>query len=163
IVGLVAALPLAALARLRPPMWGEALWLFLGAGFGEEIFYRGYIQSRVDHAFGQPRRWLGFEFGVGLLASSLLFGLVHALNTVDYFPGRYDFGWRMGIQSVFSGIFYGLLRSCTFTDRVCSRSGPHEALDEPSDFRAEALRRGEARIFLPYCLAADLSAAVGVR
>jgi membrane protease YdiL (CAAX protease family) len=113
ILGLVAALPVAAMALGRPPRWGESLWLFLGAGFGEEIFYRGYIQSRVDQAFGTPRRWLGFEWGVGLLVSSLLFGLVHALNTVDYFHGRYAFGWRTGLQSVFSGMFYGLIRART--------------------------------------------------
>jgi membrane protease YdiL (CAAX protease family) len=113
VLGLVATLPLAAMARHRPPMWGAALWLFCGAGFGEEIFYRGYIQSRVDHTFGPPYRWLGFDWGMGLLVSSLLFGFVHALNTVDYFHGRYDFGWRMGVQNIFSGLFYGLIRART--------------------------------------------------
>jgi hypothetical protein len=43
----------------------------LDDGFGEEIFFRGYIQSRVDQAFGLPFRLLGFEFGPGLLVSSL--------------------------------------------------------------------------------------------
>jgi membrane protease YdiL (CAAX protease family) len=113
ILGLVATLPLAAIVRDRPQMWGAALWLFLGAGFGEEIFYRGYIQSRVDGAFGPPCRWLGFDWGMGLLVSSVLFGLLHVLNTVDYFHGRFDFGWRMGLQSVFSGLFYGLVRART--------------------------------------------------
>jgi membrane protease YdiL (CAAX protease family) len=113
ILGLVATLPLAAIVLHRPQMWGAALWLFLGAGFGEEIFYRGYIQSRVDHAFGRGCRWLGFDWGMGLVVSSLLFGLLHVLNTVDYFHGRFDFGWRMGLQSVFSGLFYGLVRART--------------------------------------------------
>ncbi|HET6880660.1 MAG TPA: CPBP family intramembrane glutamic endopeptidase [Pirellulales bacterium] len=89
------------------------LWLFFGAGFGEETFYRGYIQSRVDEAWGRPWRMLGFEFGAGLLVSSFLFGLLHALNTVDYFHGRYDFGWGMGISSVFVGIYFGLIRTHT--------------------------------------------------
>ena len=30
------------------------LWLFFGAGFGEEIFFRGFIQSRVNETFGRP-------------------------------------------------------------------------------------------------------------
>jgi membrane protease YdiL (CAAX protease family) len=94
-------------------MWLAALWLFFGAGFGEEIFFRGYVQSRVDAAFGRPFRLRGFEFGIGLLVSSLLFGLVHVLNTVDYFHGRFDFGWWYGAQSIFVGLFYGCMRSRT--------------------------------------------------
>jgi membrane protease YdiL (CAAX protease family) len=113
IAALTAILPLTAAYVQRPAMWQTSLWLFFGAGVGEEVFYRGYIQSRVDVAFGRQWRVLGFKFGVGLIVSSLLFGLVHALNTVDYFHGRFDFGWSMGLQSVVVGVFYGLVRSKT--------------------------------------------------
>jgi membrane protease YdiL (CAAX protease family) len=113
ICALIALLPLAAAHYHRPPMWRSALWLFLGAGFGEEIFFRGYIQSRLDQAFGFPFRWLGFEFGPGLFFSSLFFGLIHALNTVDYFHGRFDFGWWHGLQNIFTGLFFGLIRART--------------------------------------------------
>ncbi len=89
------------------------LWPFFGAGFGEEIFYRGYIQSRVDEAFGRPFRLLGFDFGLGLLVSSLLFGFVHVLDTVDYFAGHFDFGWGYGVQNFFEGLFYGCVRAKT--------------------------------------------------
>jgi membrane protease YdiL (CAAX protease family) len=108
------AIPPAVAAHFhRPSMWPTALWLFFGAGFGEEIFFRGYIQSRLDHAFGCPFRLQGFEFGPGLLVSALLFGLIHALNTVDYFGGRFDFGWAYGVQNVFTGLFFGCLRAKT--------------------------------------------------
>jgi CAAX protease family protein len=110
---LLAVLPLVAAYFHRPPMWLQVLWLFLGAGFGEEIFFRGYIQSRVDQAFGCPFRWLGFQFGPGLLVSSLMFGLIHALNTVDYFAGRFDFGWWYGVQNIFAGLFFGCVRAKT--------------------------------------------------
>jgi membrane protease YdiL (CAAX protease family) len=113
ISALASLLPLTAMYCERRSMWLTALWIFFGAGFGEEIFFRGYIQSRVDEAFGRPWRVCGFEFGLGLLVSSLLFGLIHALNTVDYFHGRWDFGWSMGAQSVIVGLFYGLLRAKT--------------------------------------------------
>ncbi len=89
------------------------LWLFLGAGFGEEIFYRGYIQSRVDEAFGLPFRVLGCELGLGLLVSSVLFGFVHALDTVDYFAGHFDFGWGYGVQNFFEGLFFRCVRAKT--------------------------------------------------
>ncbi len=60
------------------------LWLFFAAGFGEEIFFRGYIQSRLNQAFGRPFRFMGVDFGIGLILSSLLFGFIHALNPVDF-------------------------------------------------------------------------------
>jgi CAAX protease family protein len=86
------------------------LWCFFGAGCGEEIFFRGYVQSRVNEACGRPWRLLGIRFGWGLIVSSLLFGCVHALNTVDYFHGRFAFAWAYGLESMFVGLFYGALR-----------------------------------------------------
>jgi membrane protease YdiL (CAAX protease family) len=89
------------------------LWLFFGAGFGEEVFFRGYVQSRVNAAFGRPFRLLGVQFGVGLIVSSLLFGFIHALNTVDYFSGEYDFAWLWMVVNFCSGLFYGVMRERT--------------------------------------------------
>jgi membrane protease YdiL (CAAX protease family) len=108
------SVPLLVAARFNRPVPHAALtvaWLFFGAGFGEEIFYRGYIQSRVDQAFGRPFRLWGIDFGIGLVVSSLLFGFLHALNTVDYFHGRFDFGWWFGAQNFCLGLFYGCLRA----------------------------------------------------
>jgi membrane protease YdiL (CAAX protease family) len=89
------------------------LWLFFGAGIGEEVFFRGYIQSRINESFGRPFRLLGVQFGAGLIVSSLLFGFIHALNTVDYFRGRFDFAWLWMVASFCSGLFYGVMRERT--------------------------------------------------
>lgn len=89
------------------------LWLFFGAGFGEEIFFRGYIQSRVNQSFGRPWRFFGLQFGVGLIVSSLLFGFIHALNTVDYFNGRFEFARLWMMTNFFTGLFLGCLREGT--------------------------------------------------
>jgi hypothetical protein len=91
----------------------EVTWLFVCAGFGEEMFFRGYIQSRINETFGRPFHVLGLDFGHGLIVSSLLFGLLHALNTVDYFHGNYEFAWWYGLQNCFVGLFYGCLREKT--------------------------------------------------
>ncbi len=91
----------------------SVLWLFVGAGFGEEIFFRGYIQSRLNQAFGRPWRFLGVEFGLGLLASAALFGLIHVFNTVDYFSGRWDFAWLWWIPNFAAGLYFGALRERT--------------------------------------------------
>jgi membrane protease YdiL (CAAX protease family) len=49
----------------------------------------------------------------GLMISSLLFGFIHALNTVDYFAGRFDFAWRWMLTNFASGLFFGVLREKT--------------------------------------------------
>jgi len=103
------------------------LWLAFGAGCGEEIFYRGYIQSRVNESFGRPFRFLGVQFGLGLLVSSLLFGFLHALNSVDYFEGRFTFAWGFCIANIFTGLFYGCLRESTGS--VWAGAVTHATLD----------------------------------
>ena len=103
------------------------LWLVLGAGCGEEIFYRGHIQSRVNESFGRPFRILGVQFGAGLLISSLLFGFLHVLNSVDYFQRRFSFAWGFGIANVCTGLFYGYLREAT--GGVLAGAITHAALD----------------------------------
>jgi uncharacterized protein len=104
-----------ALRFYRPtlPVLGDVVWNFFCAGFGEEIFFRGYIQSRMNQAFGRPWRILGADFGLGLIVSSALFGLIHVFNTVDYFNGRYDFAWLWWLPNFASGLFFGLLRERT--------------------------------------------------
>jgi membrane protease YdiL (CAAX protease family) len=91
----------------------SVLWLFFGAGFGEEIFFRGYIQSRLNQTFGRPWRFLGVDFGLGLLVSAALFGLIHVFNTVDYFSGRWDFAWLWWFPNFAAGLFFGVLRERT--------------------------------------------------
>lgn len=113
LVALLAVPPLFAAYFHRPAVWLTVLWGFLGCGFGEEVFFRGYIQSRVDAGFGWPWRVLGCAVGPGLIVSSLLFGLIHVLNTVDYFGGRWDFGWWYGLGTTTIGLLYGYLRART--------------------------------------------------
>jgi membrane protease YdiL (CAAX protease family) len=91
----------------------STLWLFFGAGFGEEIFFRGYCQSRINEAFGRPWTLLRVQFGPGLLVSSLLFGFIHALNTVDYFENQFHFAWLLMLVNFFAGLFLGVLRERT--------------------------------------------------
>lgn len=106
---------LAAFHFQRPvaPVVGVVGWMFIGAGFGEEIFFRGYVQTRLDLAFGKPIPFMGIRFGAGLIVSSILFGLVHALNTVDYFNGRFAFNWPLGLFECFDGAFFAVMREKT--------------------------------------------------
>ena len=51
-------------------------------------------------------------FGPGLIIASAFFGLVHVLNTVDYFLGVYRFAWQAGLTTL-ATFFYGFLRERT--------------------------------------------------
>ncbi|MFZ5496133.1 MAG: CPBP family intramembrane glutamic endopeptidase [Verrucomicrobiota bacterium] len=101
---------------------------FLSAvSFGEEIFFRGYMQSRLNDVFGRPWLIRGIPFGFGLIVTSLVFGFLHALNTVDYFHGRYSFDWGWASITVVTGLLFGLIREAT--DSVWPSVAVHGLLD----------------------------------
>jgi membrane protease YdiL (CAAX protease family) len=102
-----------ALNRLSLQVVSTVVWQFLFSGFGEEIRYRGYYQSRVNEEFGRPWSLMGVAFGPGLLVSSALFALSHALNTFNPFRGRFELAWGWALFTFFGGLFFGLVREKT--------------------------------------------------
>jgi membrane protease YdiL (CAAX protease family) len=66
------------------------IFQFIFAGFGEEIFFRGYIQTRINEDFG--RRWSikGVNFGPGLLIAAALFGVLHLLSPFNPLMGLFE-------------------------------------------------------------------------
>jgi membrane protease YdiL (CAAX protease family) len=103
------------------------LWQLIVSGFGEEIRYRGYYQSRVNQEFGRPYQFVGVRFGPGLIVSSILFGLIHATQTFNPLLGQYDFAWPWGLWTLVGGFFFGLLREKT--DDVVACTIAHGGLD----------------------------------
>jgi membrane protease YdiL (CAAX protease family) len=103
------------------------LWQLIVSGFGEEIRYRGYYQSRVNQEFGQPYQLMGVRFGPGLIVSSILFGLVHATQTFNPLIGQYDFAWPWALFTLGGGFFFGLLREKTGDVTACTIA--HGGLD----------------------------------
>lgn len=91
------------------------VWQFLLSGFGEEFAFRGYMQSRLNQAFGRPYHFWGIQFGAGLIIASLLFGLLHAFNSYDPTVGFASLGWGSAIGSAIAGLFLGIIRERTGT------------------------------------------------
>lgn len=89
------------------------LWQFFFSGFGEEFVFRGYVQTRLNQAFGRPYHLFGIQFGVSLLITSFLFGLFHAFNTFDAQIGFHSLSWGWALFTVFSGLLFGILRERT--------------------------------------------------
>jgi membrane protease YdiL (CAAX protease family) len=88
------------------------LYFLIMVGFGEEIKFRGYFQSRINEGYGRPWKFFGVSFGPGLLIVSLLFGLSHIIQfgVFNPFLGQYDINLWMGFQAFFGGFFFGLIR-----------------------------------------------------
>jgi membrane protease YdiL (CAAX protease family) len=82
-------------------------------GLGEELFFRGYAQSRLNLAFGRTSRILGVPCGPGLWIAAALFGMVHLLNPTLYLSGDWDVSWTLGAATFGSGLVFGFLREMT--------------------------------------------------
>jgi uncharacterized protein len=79
-------------------------------GLGEEVLFRGYIQSRLNQAFGRPWRYRGVRLGWGLPIAAVLFGVFHVLNLPQLYAGGLDLKWGFGASTVAWGLFFGYLR-----------------------------------------------------
>jgi membrane protease YdiL (CAAX protease family) len=104
-----------------------AVFQFFGAGFGEEILFRGYMQSRLNEDFGRPWSFRGVSFGPGLLVSSALFGVLHLFNAFNPFLGIYSLSPLWAVTSFFAGLVFGFVREKTGT--VLSASLAHGLVD----------------------------------
>ena len=81
-------------------------------GLGEEIFFRGYMQGRLNDALGRPFSILGVRFGWGLVIVSLIFGVGHGLNYFNPFvgsPAYVFFDHLPAVVTAVQGILFGLI------------------------------------------------------
>jgi membrane protease YdiL (CAAX protease family) len=95
----------------------KALTLFVNyavfVGFGEEILFRGYIQSRLNEVFGRPFSFYGVSFGWGVLITNLLFGLMH-VGIVRWILGiNQEVTLAWGVWTIFSGMVFSFVREKT--------------------------------------------------
>jgi membrane protease YdiL (CAAX protease family) len=82
-------------------------------GSGEEILYRGYIQTRLSEAFGRPFRFGEVAWRWGVIVTSLLFGLSHLLNGWDSLTGRLEPQWWWAAWTFFAGLVFSYVRERT--------------------------------------------------
>lgn len=93
--------------------WASYFSYVVATAIGEEMFFRGYMQSRLNEVFGRPYARGQMRYGAGLLITSAFFGLLHVLNPVNYFIGHYSFAWAWGAGTMFVGLGYGVIREKT--------------------------------------------------
>jgi len=57
----------------------KALYYLFIVAVGEELLFRGYLQSSFNLFFGKKFKIRNVEFGWGLILTAILFGLIHSL------------------------------------------------------------------------------------
>jgi len=82
----------------------DLVFFYVLVAFGEEILFRGYIQSRLNSVFGRPWSLFGIRWGWGLVVAAVLFGLWH----LGWQPGGPQ--WPHALWTAFAGLLLGLVR-----------------------------------------------------
>ena len=82
-------------------------------GPGEEILFRGYIQSRLNEVWGRPFRFFGVHWGWGLVIASIIFGCMHIINIGSLIIGNWQLQWWWGFWTFFAGLVNGFIREKT--------------------------------------------------
>lgn len=82
-------------------------------GVGEELLFRGYIQSRLNVAFGKPFTLFGVQWGWGAIIASALFGIMHFLNLGSLANGQWVLTPWWGFWTFFGGLVFAYIREKT--------------------------------------------------
>jgi len=113
VIGFLLAFPLVFglfLRRFTLALVLTVIWQFIFSGFGEELFFRGYIQSRLNTAFGRPYSLRDIQFGLGLPITAAIFAITHVFNTYSLVTGDGTPAWWWGVFTFAGGLVFGLLR-----------------------------------------------------
>ena len=107
------------------PVLSKILYFIFIVGLGEELLFRGYLQSSFNRYFGKPFNIGTVQFGWGLFLAALLFGLIHALVVV---PPT----WPWALFTFIMGLTLGFIREKDGS--ILSAVLLHAMLDMPLAF-----------------------------
>jgi uncharacterized protein len=111
--------------RFTPRLPDDFLTMLLTQIFvvalAEELFFRGYLQERLERLWPAKRKLFGAPFGAAIIVASAIFALAH-------FVGEYRFD-RLG--PFFPALLFGLLRARTGT--IVGAIGYHAFCNALSD------------------------------
>jgi uncharacterized protein len=86
-----------------------AVFHFVFSSFGEELFFRGFMQGELNLGFGRPWKVADVPFGPGLVVTTLVFGAAHGVPLL----GASEFDPTAILLTACFAFFAGLLRERT--------------------------------------------------
>ena len=102
-------------ALIPPHLARDAAAQLFGVALPEEVFYRGYLQTRLDDVFPRRRRVLGADVGASVVVTSLIFVAGHLVvhpqpyQLAIFFPSLV-FGWlRVRSDGLLAPVLYHAL------------------------------------------------------
>ena len=107
------------------PTLSKILYSIFIVGLGEELLFRGYIQSSFNRYFGQSFSIGDVKFGWGLFLSALLFGLMRALVVLPPL-------WPWALFTLVLGLNLGYIREKDGS--ILSAALLHAMIDMPLVF-----------------------------
>ena len=80
------------------------IYFYIFVAFSEEILFRGYIQTRLNMAFGHSATVFGVQVGWGSLISAILFGFWHLGLAMG------ELRWPHVLWTFFAGLIFAFVR-----------------------------------------------------
>ena len=104
---------LALQSRIAGYWLSTVVFQVLFVGFGEELLFRGFLQAEWNRVFVRRFHIGRVRFGFGLLATALLFGIAHWLNSYNPLRDRFGLDWSALIFTTGAGLILGFSRELT--------------------------------------------------
>jgi membrane protease YdiL (CAAX protease family) len=107
-------------ASLPDELTALVLWQLVGIALPEEVFFRGFLQDRLNRILGRSWRIPGARVGPGLFLSAAVFALAHyvvspqPVRLLVFFPGLLFGYFRERSGSVFVPVLAHALANVTF-------------------------------------------------
>ncbi len=103
-------------------------WFYIFVGLAEELFFRGYVQSRLNEAFTKKYGkflWARVEWSQGTLITAVFFfGLPHLITSSNPLAGTFRVGLDdilITASAIFLGLVFGVVRErvgCVYVPAV---------------------------------------------
>ncbi|MHA1470121.1 MAG: CPBP family glutamic-type intramembrane protease [Candidatus Asgardarchaeia archaeon] len=98
----------------------DIIWFFIFVGFAEELFFRGYIQTRLNEAFTKKYKSIigvKYQWTEGTLITAVFFfGIPHILVGINPFTGSINISISLILIVFFAGflgVIFGVIREKT--------------------------------------------------
>lgn len=85
------------------------LYLAIMPGLNEELIYRGFLLGFLNKLFDKRFRFLGTNFGWGVILTTIVFGLLHGFHLTENYQIQFDNAPNIILTGIY-GFIFALMR-----------------------------------------------------